>query len=204
MALQRLALSFLSYLGLPMSKASARPKIIREPPNPDIVKLTINEIWWRDHQKWLETKGYMLRPRYRPDWQPSWLTNGEYWYNCEDSRGLNVCLSVIRADYCANWSSQRPYLLDATNVATGTIVQLKLIEHKNPEEADIARRFSSGSFSTNPKNHCVPILETLELENDPNFSLILVMPLLRDIRSPPFETVGELVECFRQVFEVSH
>ena len=25
-----------------------------------------------EHQKWLEEKGYMLRPRYRPGWVPSW------------------------------------------------------------------------------------------------------------------------------------
>lgn len=29
------------------------------------------EIFWRDHQMWLEEKGYMLRPRYRPEWAPS-------------------------------------------------------------------------------------------------------------------------------------
>lgn len=31
-----------------------------------------DELFWRDHQVWLEEKGYMLRPRYRPDWVPSW------------------------------------------------------------------------------------------------------------------------------------
>lgn len=30
------------------------------------------ELFWRDHQKWLAEKGYMLRPRYRPEWVPSW------------------------------------------------------------------------------------------------------------------------------------
>jgi hypothetical protein len=36
-------------------------------------KLTEPEVFWRDHQRWLEERGYMLRPRYRPDWKPSWL-----------------------------------------------------------------------------------------------------------------------------------
>lgn len=31
------------------------------------------ERFWCRHQPWLETKGYMLRRRYRPDWVPSWL-----------------------------------------------------------------------------------------------------------------------------------
>ena len=27
---------------------------------------------WRDRQQFLESVGYMLRPRYRPGWIPSW------------------------------------------------------------------------------------------------------------------------------------
>ena len=27
---------------------------------------------WRDRQPMLEQRGYMLRPRYRPGWIPSW------------------------------------------------------------------------------------------------------------------------------------
>ena len=30
------------------------------------------EIFWRDHWDWLQQKGYLLRPRYKPDWVPSW------------------------------------------------------------------------------------------------------------------------------------
>jgi hypothetical protein len=30
------------------------------------------EVFWRDRQKWFEKCGYMLRPRYAPDWKPSW------------------------------------------------------------------------------------------------------------------------------------
>ncbi len=32
-----------------------------------------SEFYWRDSQPWLETCGYQLRPRYQPDWVPSWL-----------------------------------------------------------------------------------------------------------------------------------
>ena len=35
-------------------------------------KLAPVEILWRDRQQYLESRGYMLRPRYRPGWQPSW------------------------------------------------------------------------------------------------------------------------------------
>ncbi|KAJ3490983.1 hypothetical protein NLI96_g1045 [Meripilus lineatus] len=33
-------------------------------------RLDSREIFWRDHQVWLQEKGYMLRPRYHPGWIP--------------------------------------------------------------------------------------------------------------------------------------
>lgn len=30
------------------------------------------EVEWRDRRAWLLTRGYELRPRYRPGWRPSW------------------------------------------------------------------------------------------------------------------------------------
>jgi hypothetical protein len=32
-------------------------------------KLGSGEVYWRDHQPWLEDCGYMLRARYRPGWE---------------------------------------------------------------------------------------------------------------------------------------
>ncbi|SJL11205.1 uncharacterized protein ARMOST_14608 [Armillaria ostoyae] len=46
------------------------------------------------------------------------------------------------------------------------------------------------------RNHCVPI-HHLKYEE---FG-ILVLPLLRKFDDPPFDTVGEVVECLRQIFE---
>lgn len=34
--------------------------------------LLLTEFWWVRHQLWLEGCGYILRPRLRPDWIPSW------------------------------------------------------------------------------------------------------------------------------------
>jgi hypothetical protein len=36
------------------------------------------EIWWRDHQVWLQERGYMLRKRFRPGWTPSWWATEDY------------------------------------------------------------------------------------------------------------------------------
>ena len=66
------------------------------------------EFFWRDHQKWLEKCGYMLRPRYKPDWQPSWLAIDEQgktvelkkWYQCEDSLMQIVCFRYLLRLLC--------------------------------------------------------------------------------------------------------
>jgi hypothetical protein len=94
-------------------------------------------------------------------------------------------------------------LLDGTRISDGKLVQLKLIKIGLEEEVEIGNAFSSEPLVSDPRNHCVPILEVLTLEGDPKFSLIIVMPFLRSIHSPKFETVGEAVECLRQIFDVS-
>lgn len=41
--------------------------------NPFRHLLIPGEQWFHDRQPWLETQGYLLRPRYKPDWIPSWV-----------------------------------------------------------------------------------------------------------------------------------
>jgi len=43
-----------------------------------LVHLNVAERWWRAHQPWLERCGYLLRPRYRQDWVPSWEQKGDF------------------------------------------------------------------------------------------------------------------------------
>jgi hypothetical protein len=55
-----------------------------------------HELWWRDHQKWLQECGYMLRPRYRPGWVPSWKDKPELFYLfCEDGQLMGVRWRLI-------------------------------------------------------------------------------------------------------------
>ena len=82
-----------------------------EPPPLKPGELDENEIWWRDHQVWLQERGYMLRPRYRPDWTPSWEDTGRDgdWVWHEDSimatvsdftlDMLHVCISYTVASF---------------------------------------------------------------------------------------------------------
>lgn len=69
----------------------------------------------------------------------------------------------------------------------------------HPDELDIGLYFSE-SFASHPENHCVPFYEILSF--DDNETVIIVMPLLRPYADPPFDTFGEVMECFRQLFEV--
>lgn len=51
------------------------------------------EVAWRDRFDALKAKGYVLRPRFRPDWQPSWIRMGLGGYErylCEDFLHHNV------------------------------------------------------------------------------------------------------------------
>ena len=55
------------------------------------------ELYWRDHYDWLQQRGYMLRPRYKPDWIPSWTGTNKLPLLCEDGQGALVstqCFSL--------------------------------------------------------------------------------------------------------------
>lgn len=94
-------------------------------------------------------------------------------------------------------------LLDATRLSDSNYVVLKLVKKSDhPFELEIGRFFSSQPLAGTSGNHCVPIDDVLHVPDDPE-TAIIVMPLLLDYRQPPFDTIGEAVECFRQLFEVS-
>jgi len=93
--------------------------------------------------------------------------------------------------------------MDATRLQDGKFVMLKLIKKSvHPYEAEIGTFFSSEPLAANPRNHCVPILEVLQIPDDED-ELFLVMPLLREHDDPRFDTIGEVVEFFRQIVVVS-
>jgi len=92
-------------------------------------------------------------------------------------------------------------IIDATRLSDGAYVTLKIIRPSvHPYEVEIGQYFSSESLRADPANHCVPVYEVIPIPEEQR--VIIVMPLLRDYTSPPFYTFGEVVECFRQLFEV--
>lgn len=65
-------------------------------------QLSEPEVWWRQHFGWLKDHGYLLRPRYSPDWKPSWIGTKKKKFACEDGRVAKVCclqLSVVEISF---------------------------------------------------------------------------------------------------------
>ncbi|KAJ6538812.1 hypothetical protein DFH09DRAFT_1176301 [Mycena vulgaris] len=147
-------------------------------------ELSEAEKFWRDHQVWLKDCGYMLRPRYRPGWVPSWKGTKKDKLDLEDG---------VRAESAV--------IINARRIRDGVDVSLKTIDVETyGSEQGIGIFFCSGPLANDPRNHCVPILETLQVPGDEN-NIIIVMPLLREYSQPRFDTFGEGVDFFSRVFE---
>jgi hypothetical protein len=92
--------------------------------------------------------------------------------------------------------------MDATRRRDGKHVMLKKIfTEEGPHELRIAQLFSSREVSRDPRNHCVPLLDVIELPN--TSQKLMVMPFLRPFNNPRFQTYGEFVAFFTQICEVS-
>ncbi|KAI0296106.1 kinase-like domain-containing protein [Multifurca ochricompacta] len=91
--------------------------------------------------------------------------------------------------------------MDAVRVQDNLPVMLKrLFPEEGPYELDVTQLFSSPNFVNNPRNHCVPLLDTFELDG-PGSHKLMVFPLLRPFNSPKFQTFGEFVAFFTQICE---
>ena len=90
--------------------------------------------------------------------------------------------------------------MDATRISDNAMVSLKRME--DGLENEIASYFSTEPLASHPHNHCVPVYEVLRVPDLDNV-VIVVMPQLRPFNKPRFKSVGESVEFFRQIFEVS-
>ncbi|CAL1706173.1 unnamed protein product [Somion occarium] len=147
-------------------------------------RLAPPEIWWRDLAAWLGKRGFLLRPRYRPGWRPSWTGLGEFGVDYEDQRIL-----------------RRAAIMDATRVSDGELVILKKIDKSdNPREEELTQYLCSGPVALEPRNHCIPLLDILHPPNEPNV-VILVLPLLLPFYEPRFRTFGEAIDFMQQAFE---
>ena len=76
----------------------------------------------------------------------------------------------------------------------------KLPREEGPYELEINKLFSKEPLASDPRNHCVRLLDIIELPDDPP---IIVHPLLRPFSDPHLQTYGEFVTFFSHVCEVS-
>ncbi|KAI0041334.1 hypothetical protein FA95DRAFT_1501637 [Auriscalpium vulgare] len=141
------------------------------------------ESYWTRHQKKIEAAGYMLRPRYHEDWkfsQPRWN---------------------LPRSWFEDWQATRsPHVIDATRISDGKQVVLKrMSETDTGEEGDMLRLFSSEQYKENPKNHCIPLIDSKRL--DDSQITLLVMPRMRPYNNPRFRTFGEVVAFATQIIE---
>ncbi|RDB25211.1 hypothetical protein Hypma_007478 [Hypsizygus marmoreus] len=90
--------------------------------------------------------------------------------------------------------------MDATRRDGSRVVLKQVSASRYPDEARIGQLFSSEPLASHPSNRCIPIFDVLRVPNDDD-TIILVMPVLYRNEVPPFETIGEIVDFCRQVFE---
>ncbi|KAJ7637475.1 kinase-like domain-containing protein [Mycena rosella] len=153
------------------------------------------ELFWRDHSSWLKERGYVLRARYQLDWVPSWKDKVGYFSKFED-----------------NLLPPGGSVLDGIRTSDGQPVIFKLKEPPAPRpdtewlpdfEKQIIQKFTSEPLTSDPKNHCVRLLEILTVPDVANTEL-MVLPLLFDWNYPRFTTIGEAVDFLTQIFEGLH
>ncbi|KAJ7177785.1 hypothetical protein C8R46DRAFT_1074931 [Mycena filopes] len=141
------------------------------------------ENYWFQRRAFLETAGYRLRPKFQPDFVAT----------------KSSPPSGIRHEYTS--THPKPQIMDAERVSDGKHIILKSVSNKtHPFEVELGMLFSCPPLSEDPRNHCIPILEVLQDPED-NDKQIIVMPRLMRFYHPIFDTVGEVIDCFRQVFE---
>lgn len=78
---------------------------------------------------------------------------------------------------------------------------LKRVKADNLSELEIMQYLSSKPLLADPRNHCNPLLGILPLP-DPQDGVLVVTSMLRPFNNPRFETFGEAVAFFSQIFVV--
>jgi hypothetical protein len=91
-------------------------------------------------------------------------------------------------------------LMDATRIVDGKRVMLRKVS-QNELEISVFFKHSHETITNDPRNHCIPIFDVLEVPYEDE-TAIIVMPFLRPFYTPRFETRGEVLEFFRQILEV--
>jgi hypothetical protein len=80
---------------------------------------------------------------------------------------------------------------------------LKLMDKSfHPHEAEISMYLSSDEVKADPRHRCMTVYEVLQVPDVEKY-MVLVLAFLRPFDNPPFDTFGEAVDFFSQMFAVS-
>ncbi|KAK0191956.1 hypothetical protein F5146DRAFT_928526, partial [Armillaria mellea] len=147
------------------------------------------EMFWVKHQHVLTGLGCMLRPRYHPDWTPSWVKK-------------DGTERVRLRRYLDSHVPLRVNVMDAIRLKDGTKVVLQVTRTDTNELSMIKKLCNPREILQDPLNHTVPIIETVPIPDDNDHRVFMVMLILRNFSSPAFHCRSEFVEAFRQLLEV--
>ncbi|KAJ7054436.1 hypothetical protein C8F01DRAFT_490286 [Mycena amicta] len=142
-----------------------------------------DELFWVENQPYLLSVGYKLRPRYHPDWKPSWILDPKKsQLDCEDD--LDQLKSTV---------------LDAIRIKDGKKVVLKRVETTSLE-LQMLQFLASENMRKDPRNRTVPLLDTICLPHDPG-TVLMVMVHGRRFNYPPFHCRGEFFHALFQLLQ---
>ncbi|TFY71459.1 hypothetical protein EVG20_g1535 [Dentipellis fragilis] len=143
---------------------------------------------WAKIQPWLQNQGYMLRPRFRTGWVPSWQEKKRV--------DLDGCEDAIE-----HASPSAEVTIDAVRISDGRHVCLKRIPGRAEDSTEVAimEFLSQDEQRRDPRNHAIPLLDLIRA---PDHSF-MVFPFCRNLIShmPPFNTIGEVFDMVEQALE---
>ncbi|KAJ7167776.1 hypothetical protein C8R46DRAFT_898851 [Mycena filopes] len=142
------------------------------------------EWYWLDRCAFLKAAGYRLRPKFHPGFVAPLV----------ESNSAGGLREDVRATHRRN-------IMDAERISDSKALILKSVSKSiHPFEVQIARFLGSPPHVDHPRSHAIPILDVLPDPMDDDKE-ILVMPRCTPFDQPIFDTVGEFIDCFRQIFE---
>ncbi|KAJ7113253.1 kinase-like domain-containing protein [Mycena crocata] len=141
------------------------------------------ERFWVENQPFLLSRGYTLRPRYDPNWIPSWK---------RDARKARAFCEDDLEPFKSN-------VLDAVRIADGKKVVLKRVA-TNSHELAMIQLLTSNNMRADSRNRTIPLLDIINLPHEPETSL-LVMMYGRRFHYPPFHCRKEFFDALRQLLQ---
>ncbi|EIM85009.1 uncharacterized protein STEHIDRAFT_99962 [Stereum hirsutum FP-91666 SS1] len=138
---------------------------------------------WVHVQPWLESKGYMSRPRFRPGWRPSWSE------------------SATKDDLPKHDDSYPgcSHVMDAFRISDERHVALKRFElpANGRNELEVNTILSSEPLRDDPRNPALPMLEVIHAPNQ----CFMVFPVGKEIFDFCPATVGEGLDFIEQTLQ---